>query len=240
VTEDQTTGMSPFDLTLDPTQFTTDSAPFLGVVVVDQAVAGGTVTNDDGSTRETGPQWQYCVRPVDYVLRGDTGAYSTWVTPTTKKNSKINAIVTAMSKLPAVFPKTMRPAQGQLNGIVCWWVRRDMEFGRNLARNVLIPIREATEEEIERAQAMLQEVGSPSGNSGEGADYTTEQHDELVSFFNGKTADAASLAAAKARNMDADLRADILSGKALKTLLGSGDLELSADGTIVSTEEDAA
>jgi hypothetical protein len=230
-------GTDLFDIAIDPSQFSNDSAPFLGIIVIDQIVPAGTFTNDDGTTRETGPQWQLGVRPVHYALDGETGAYPTWFTPSTKTNSKMAAIITAMSKLPTVFPKTMKVGRGQLIGVVCHWVRRDMQFGRNLSRNVLIPIKEATEDEIEDAHQSIQNLGIAPAPTSES--YTDEEKATLLQFLSGKTTEEAMVAAAKARGLAQKIRADILSGDAITALMGSGDIEMAVDGTITETAADA-
>lgn len=227
----------PFDISLDPTQFTNDSAPFLGVVTIDQTVPGGSITNNDGTQRETGPQWQLGVRPVHFALQGETGAYLTWASPSTKKNSKISAIIKAMAALPTVFPKTMKIAKGQMVGITCWWVRRDIEFGNMTARNVLVPIREASDTEIEEAGESLRGTGVVAAQAHE---YTDEEKTLLVGTISGKTMEDAQLAAAKSRNLPQALKAAVLSGEAITSLMATGDIEMNVDGTITETATAAA
>jgi len=232
VQDDPTTQADLFDIAIDPTQFSNDSAKFLGIVVIDQTVPGGTMTNNDGSTRETGPQWQLGVRPVHFALSGETGAYSTWFSPSTKKNSKISAIIQSMAKLPTVFPKTAKVARSQLLGITCWWVRRDIEWGNQISRNVLIPIAEATPDEIEEAQESVRGLGAvPTQVSA----FSDDEKATLIAALSGKTMEDAQLAAAKSRNLPQNLKAAILSGDAITSLMASGDIEMAVDGTIAGT-----
>lgn len=230
---DSSVNGDPFDISLDPTQFTNDSAQFLGIVTIDQTVPGGTVTNNDGSTRETGPQWQLGVRPVHFALQGETGAYLTWFTPSTKKNSKIAAAIKAMSALPTVFPKGLKVAKGQLVGIVCWWVRRDLEFGSQIARNVLVPIREASDEDITEASDSIRGTGVVATPT---SSYSDEDKAVLIGALSGRTMEDAQLAAAKSRNIPQALKAAILSGDAVTSLMATGDIEMSVDGTITETQ----
>jgi hypothetical protein len=236
VVDEQTVSGDPFDIAIDPSQFSNDSPKFLGIVTIDQVVAGGSVTNNDGTTRETGPQWQLGVKPVHFTIQGETGAYLTWFTPGTKKTSKMFAIIKAMSDLPEVFPKGAKVAKGQLVGIVCWWVRRDIMFGNALSRNVLIPVAPASTEEIAEAQEAVRGMGVAVNQS---ANYTDEDVETLLGILDGKTTDDAQLAAARNRNLQANLKQDILSGDAIKTLMGLGVIEMDTSGTItrVSTDE---
>ena len=227
----------PFDISIDPSQFSNDSAKFLGIITIDQIVPGGTITGNDGTSRETGPQWQLGVRPVHFALSGETGAYVTWFSPSTKKNSKISAIVTAMSKLPAVFPKDKKVAKGQLLGTVAWWVRRDIEWGNQISRNVLIPIGEATPEEIEEANESVRGLGAVPAQS---LSFNEEETTVLLNFLDGKTLEDAQVAAARSRNLPDNLRQAVLSGDAVTSLTASGAIEMAIDGTITSNVESAA
>lgn len=233
--DEQMLNGDPFDIAIDPAQFSNDSPKFLGIVTIDQVVAGGTVTNNDGTQRETGPQWQLGVRPVHFTLQGETGAYITWFSPGTKKNSKMFAIIKAMSDLPQLFPKGGKVAKGQLVGITCWWVRRDIQFGNLLARNVLIPVGEASEAEIAEAQEAVRGMGVAQAKT---ASYSDEEVSTLITVLEGKNTEEAQLAAARSRNLPANLKQDILSGDAITSLMALGVIEMDTSGTITRAAAD--
>lgn len=212
------------DISINPDILSDDSAEFLGVVTIDQWEPG-----------KFGPQWHLGVRPVHYQLKGESGAFQTWYSPSTKKNSKMGAAIKAMAGLPSVFTKDTKIGRQQLIGKVCHWVRRDMQFGKDqsgeriTAEGVLIPTREATAEEVGEATNALSGIVAVEPASPE---YTDEDVEALVALLEGKTSQEAQIAAGRARGLTGELKNAILSGQALSSLLERGVVVVQSDGRI--------
>jgi hypothetical protein len=195
-----------------------ESAPFLGVVTVDQWEEG-----------KYGTQWHLAVRPVEFSLQGETGAFHTYYGASTRKRSKMGAFLAGARAVSALDGK--RLGHGEMIGLTCWWVRRDISFGKDdegeerIASGVLVPVKSATDEELARA-------GSPSeAATPADPEWTDEEIQAVLAVLDGKRPSEAQVAAAKAR-LSPELKNAIFSGHAIEYLTRQHMIELDGEGRV--------
>ena len=233
-----------FDLDLDTSGMSTDSAEFLGVIMCDEFTP----------SNRGGHQWHLGVRPVDYALQGKTGMWQSWYEVTKNKRSKLGMALDAMA---GVFPKTTKIGKGELLGKCAIWVRRDIEFGKDkdnkpiVAEGVLIPIRLADAAEQARADAAQQGgwpvpgkqngVASSPASAGTGAapsavSLSDEDRDAVLDLIVGKTAAEAQMAAVQAE-LPGNVKAGLVAGTLFNQLAEEGHISVDAAGKIVRSIE---
>jgi len=203
----------------------TDESPFLGTVVID--------TVEEGTY---GYQWHLAVKPCEFELHGKagTGAFHTYYGVSQAKKSKIGA---ALEALEGVVKKGTRVGQDELLGLTCWWVRKDLPFGTDketgepmVAKQVLIPLRKATEEEQERAAKgpVSAEVEAPTA-------LDEDQLEAVLAVLRGKSPKDAQIAGAKSK-LPPELKQFIMDGTAYDHLIENDVIVLDDDGKIVDKE----
>lgn len=220
---------TPPDFSLDePMQ---DSAEFLATIVRD----------DWDQTKEGKWRWHLGFKPADFDVQGETQMLHDWYGLTDKKNSKMGALREAMAALPDVFPigQGVKIGQGHYNGIVCWWTKTDIEFGKNRqtgevykSEGVHLPIRAATPEEIERARKRAAGGAvAPAAVDNTPVDLTDDQITQVIDVLNGHTKQEVQMALARepGKSLPREIKSAILAGTLPQQLIEMGALTMTGD-----------
>jgi hypothetical protein len=198
-----------------------EAEPFLGVCCIDQYEQG-----------DYGIQVHIGVKPLDKKLEGKagTGMYHTYYTPSEVARSKCGYLMAGCGE---VFPKGTPVGQGALLGTVAWWVRKDIEFGKNRdtgdvikAGGVLIPVKKASDEEQARAgevdvAAVKQEEDRP--------EWSDDEVEAVLAVIEGIEKRKVARAAGSSK-LPGKLKQAIINGTAIKHLEDAG-LLADVDGT---------
>lgn len=212
--------------------------PFLGQIVVDEFVPG-----------RHGDQWHTAVKPLEYSIGGKTGAFHTYAKVSTVAHSVMGAQILAFrTTFGTRDPDTgaeRKIGRGQLNGLVAWFVRRDIKFGKDKltgedmkAEGVLIPIRLPSPEESARlaagpAPALTAEAAPPPAK----AAWTPEEVAAVLALIGGKKPVEYVRAATQAPGLSAEVKNAVLNGDAVRYLTEHGLVTTAPDGTVTVLEE---
>lgn len=208
-----------------------EEEPFLGQVVTDEVRPG-----------KWNPQLCIAVRPVDFQLKGKTGAFHEFYGLSAAKRSKMGAFLLALQE-NKITPKGTPVGKGALVGLVCWWVKRDIKFGKSqtgepiVAEGVLIPVKPASEEEKARAaiEGVAAQVQTPAT-----LDWTPEQAEAVLTAVDGlapKDFQKAVLTkGSEASKLPRELKQAILSGAALSYLRDAGLATVDDEGKVQRAE----
>jgi hypothetical protein len=173
------------------------------------------------------------MKPVEYDLGGTTGVYHQYVqTDKLTSRSKFGKILTAFV---SVFgPKYVeKVGAGQLNGAVAWFKEYVVKGGRNQDDwTYYAPFKMATEEEIGRAKAKMSNSATPVGVSGNVSTFSEEQIDAIIRVALGQSEETVQIAAAKSK-LPPELKAPILAGTAIDSLVNQGRLALDESGKYI-------
>jgi hypothetical protein len=218
------------DIGLD-TELTNDSQPFLGVMVSDQY---------EPNFNKTGYQWSYLVRPVDFALKGDTGCFfGRSGSISTNPVSKMGMILKAFKEVRG--KEKTKVGKGELVGFTAIWIRRTVSFARpdgtSVDSTLLIPVREATEEEKARAAGVSQvaqdgaavQAGTPAPS----VDLSDQDVVAILGVIAGKTPSEFQMAAISSP-LSPDLMNLVLNGKALDILKSKELATLDESGRVVA------
>lgn len=220
------------DIGLD-TELNNDSAPFLGVVVIDEY---------QPNRAKDGWEWHLGVRPVDFALRSDDNPFRCFHANagiSVKKNSKMGAMLEAFGTTRGKG-KT-KVGKNELLGYTAIFVRRTLTWsnrdGSSIEARVIIPVRAATDEELARATNLDQSQGPSAVPTVAPAPAPAELSDEalqaILAVIDGKTAQEFQMAAITS-GLAPDLMSLVLSGKALEILKGKGLVAIGPDGKVNS------
>lgn len=209
--------------------------PYLGIIIRDEHAAS--VYNG-----EVQHQWIYSVRPVDLHMGGKTGAWTAFVTFSDKGSSVFMKIRDEFKKIFGVKDEdgnTRRPGHGELEGLVAWWSNKSYDFGPNISASKPrpVPVRRASEEDIERARALPPYVPQASGDETSTEDTSApelspEQIEMGVKLYDGRAHKDVLKEVVKDQTMDSVLRMEVQSGRLLNQLIATGRLEKTEDGTL--------
>lgn len=155
-----------------------EEKPFLGEIIADEIQPG----------KFGKPQWHVAVKPLEFELRGKTGAFHEYYGLSSNARSKMGAMLLSIQASRAV-DKGTPVGKGQLVGLQAWFAKRDLKFGRGsdgqpiVAEGVIVVHHKATDEELANA-------GNRPTSAGEAAapaapDWTDEQIEAVVAAIDG-------------------------------------------------------
>lgn len=202
-----------------------DETPFLAEIRAD----------DIGPGKFGGPQWHLAALPLHFQLRGKTGMFHEYYSLSNQARSKMGACLLGFST-NRILPKGVKVGRGQLIGTVCWFVRRDIKFGRDasgqqiMSEGVLIPVKAATSEEQALAGTVTPLAGvEPEAASGNNAaptpanlDWNEDQISAVLAVIDGLAMTEIQQAIMSRNgagyNLPRELKTATLSGAAVKYL----------------------
>lgn len=203
-----------------------EETPFLAEIGADEITPG----------KYKGPQWHLAVKPLEFELRGKTGMFHEYYGLSKQLRSKMGAALVGLQE--AGVGKGTPVGKGALVGFKCWFVRRDMRFGKGadgtpiVAEQVLLPLRKATEEELSRVG-----TGEPASTPA-APEWTDEQTAAVITAIEGLKPGEFQKAVlgrgTPASQLPRDLKNAILSGAALEYLTNKG-LVILEDGKVAVT-----
>lgn len=219
------------DIGLD-TEMTNDSQPFLGVVVADQY---------EPNFNKNGWQWSYLVRPVDFVLQGETGCFFGRCPASTNPESKMGLTLKEFRKVRGKSPTKV--GKGELIGFAAVWIRRTVPItrqdGTTLDMKLLLPVRLPTDEEAARASgasqvaqegASARPVAAPA--PAPAVDLSDSDIDAIIAVIAGKTPAEFQMACITSP-LPPNLMNLVLNGKALEILKVKGAVAMDKSGRVV-------
>lgn len=217
---DTATAPAPVAFSLDQL---TDTSEYLGVITVDESVQG-----------DYGPQWHYCIRPVDYDLGGKTGVYHQYSeTDKLTSKSKFGKILTAFVKVMGAGA-VKAVGGGELVGAVMWFKEyevkqgKDRQTGESMTWTYTAPFKQATEEEKARAKAKMETAGVQVNTFDTPVSANTpEEIEAMVAVLDGQSEAQAQVAAARSK-LPANLKAPLLSGNGITALINAGHIKIEA------------
>lgn len=201
-----------------------------------------------------GQQWHLALKPLSFMLTGKTGVYHEWAGISTHKMSKMGLMIAAFRKVLPTKDQNGEPlfiGENQYEGLNVWFVRRtiklpgkDRETGENREFQVWIPIKEASDEDLEDAARLL-EASIAAQKTGDGnrqagvtnaaaasapeADLPDEDVDALIAYFIGKGQKEVKIKAARS-DLSKAAKAAVMSGYAESMLVDGQTVHIGADG----------
>jgi len=139
-----------------------DSDPFVGLVVADEIIPN--------QYNESGEQWHFAIRPLDYALQSEGGVFHERANDSTSPTSKLGLYIEGFKKaIPKSEHASIVPVgQGKLVGKIGLFIRGTRKFGGKGVR-MTIPVGLATEEQKALAQNLAPLGKDPSWkDQGEG------------------------------------------------------------------------
>lgn len=197
-----------------------DARPFLATINVDQW--------EDG---QYGWQWHFGIKALTFKVRGPTGLLWNFAKESHSKKSKCGILLT---KCEQSFGKKIRIGRGDLVGKTAWFVREDIDFGKDKDSGeqrivqLYLPLREATAEDI--ANAVLVEDDEPAGvpaAAPKAADLTDEDLDAIFEVIDGVEKGELQKAVMRSK-LSPDQKNAILSDR----VFDQGHAEIDGTGTI--------
>lgn len=207
----------------------TDQEPFLGVIEIDEWADG-----------EYGEQLHIGVKPMEFKVAEDkTGMFHEWYKPSTKITSKCGQLLASLKGIDV--GNEVAVGEGDLKGIIAWFVRKDLEFGKQKdgtvlkSEQVLLAHHVATEEDVRRGTEAMK--GTATAATPGTPDWTDDEITAVIKLMDGKKRPQYQVTAAKSK-LAPTLKQAILSGAALEYLLSLELVEVSRAGVVTAMVAD--
>lgn len=206
--------------------------PFLGVVVVDDWEPPR-AEDIERATPDKPARWRLhiAIKPVDFEIGGDTGAFNKWLSHSDRTNSALGAFKEGLKEM---VPTEMRIGEGDLLGLVALWERRTIVFGKAKdgtdmkAENIPIPLRPATPEEEARGKAVFEgrKVVAEAVPAAEAADLSEADVATVLKLIAGKKRGELQTAIFGDKTLSREVKQSVMSGKLLEQLVAEGKVTL--------------
>lgn len=213
------------------------------------------VVADQWEPGKYGEQLHIALRPLAYELRGQTGTYHEWYGVSTNKRSKMGALIEALKfTFGTNNPETNAPynlGYGEFKGKICWWIRKEMSFGRDkdsgsqIKSEVWIPAGKASREDVEKAEQDRATSGATNDVNGQTSgtinpdavvqtrslDLSADDIEAVITHYQGKTAKEATRTVIRS-TLSQEAKNAVMSGGALDYLLAQGLVTLGTDDKV--------
>ena len=218
-----------------------ESKPFLGIIVADG------VEQSVLSSGEVRKQWHLAVRPVEYEIGGQSGAFHKWMPykAPPAANSLMAKVIDSLRRTVGVTKEDGSKTyvcRGELVGTVAHFIRKSVSYGKRdgaeiVSEGVIFFVDKATAEEAAKARSLPPHI--PVQATGEGAqpitaapmglqvEFTPEQVASLVTLFGGRSP-VQAIRDSLTNDDYKDLRAAVSGGTALAYLQDAGLVALVA------------